>query len=186
MHTRPLGKNGFKVSEIGLGCWQLGAGWGKEIPKVKAFEILDEAVKQGIDFFDTADVYGAGRSEKLIGEFLKETGTTIRVATKFGRDRSVFPDKYTEDALRKSVEDSLTRLKVDALDLIQLHCIPTEELRKGEIFDWLRKLKEEGLIRTFGASVETVEEGLICLKQDGITSLQVILNIFRKKLIKEI
>ncbi len=186
MRKRQLGKNGFEVSEVGLGCWQLGAGWGRDIPKDKAFEILNEAVEQGITFFDTADVYGAGKSEKLIGDFLKETGLSIRVATKFGRDQSVYPDKYNEDALKKSVEDSMKRLGVDALDLIQLHCIPTEELKKGEVFDWLRKLKQEGLVKGFGASVETVEEGLICLQQEGLTSLQVIFNIFRQKLVSEL
>lgn len=186
MKNRILGKKGFQVSEVGLGCWQLGADWGQDISKEKAFAILNEAVEQGITFFDTADVYGLGKSEGFIGDFLKETKYPVRVATKFGRHSSVFPDQYSEEALRKSVHGSIERLGVDSLDLIQLHCIPTEELRKGEVFDWLRKLKDEGLIRAFGASVETVEEGLICLQQEGLCSLQVIFNVFRQKLVEEL
>ncbi|MEQ8337242.1 MAG: aldo/keto reductase [Cyclobacteriaceae bacterium] len=186
MHNRTLGKSGFQVSEVGLGCWQLGADWGQDISHNQAFSILEEAVGQGVNFFDTADVYGLGKSERFIGAFLKETKSPVRVATKFGRHSSVFPDQYTEEALRKSVEGSIERLGVDALDLLQLHCIPTQELKNGEIFHWLRKLKEEGLIREFGASVETVEEGLLCLQEEGLCSLQVIFNVFRQKLTEEL
>ncbi|WMI64903.1 aldo/keto reductase [Aestuariibaculum sp. YM273] len=181
-----LGQNGFEVSEVGLGCWQLGADWGQDLSKETAFEILNEAVKNGITFFDTADVYGNGKSEALIGEFLKTCNTPIRVATKFGRAANTYPDKYTKDVLRKTVQESLERLGVDSLDLLQLHCIPTEYLKEGEIFEWLRELKAEGLIQHFGASVETVEEGLICLEQEGLLSLQVIFNVFRQKLVSEL
>ncbi len=186
MNMRPLGENGFEVSEVGLGCWQLGADWGKSFSTEDGFAILQEAVDQGICFFDTADVYGNGKSESIIGEFLRQCKVPVRVATKFGRSDAVYPDRYTEAAMRESVEGSLERLGVDSLDLLQLHCIPTEVMRKGEVFDWLRRLREEGLIRTFGASVETVEEGLLCLEQEGITSLQVIFNIFRQKLVDEL
>nr|WP_319571188.1 aldo/keto reductase [uncultured Draconibacterium sp.] len=183
MKTRKLGKNGFDVSEVGLGTWQIGADWGKNFPSEKALDILTTAVENGTTFFDTADVYGAGQSEKFIGEFLKQTDRDIRVATKFGRGGDVFPDSYSKDAMRKSIEGSLSRLGVDALDLLQLHCIPTTELQKGDVFDWLRDFKSEGLIKTFGASVESVDEGLLCLEQEGIQSLQVIFNIFRQKLV---
>lgn len=181
-----LGKKGFEVSEVGLGCWQLGADWGKAISKDNAFEILNEAVKNGITFFDTADVYGNGKSETFIGEFLKVCDTPIRVATKFGRAGNAYPDKYSKDVLRKTVEGSLKRLQVDTLDLLQLHCIPSQYLKDGEVFNWLRDLQAEGLIKHFGASVETVEEGLICMKQEGLLSLQVIFNIFRQKLVSEL
>ncbi|WP_319501675.1 aldo/keto reductase [uncultured Draconibacterium sp.] len=183
MKTRQLGKNGFEVSEVGLGTWQIGADWGKNFPSEKALDILNTAVENGTTFFDTADVYGAGQSEKFIGEFLKQTDKNIKVATKFGRGGDVFPDSYSKDAMRKSIEGSLSRLGVDALDLLQLHCIPTRELQKGDVFDWLRDFKSEGLIKTFGASVESVDEGLLCLGQEGIQSLQVIFNIFRQKLV---
>lgn len=186
MKKRSLGKNGFEISEIGLGCWQIGANWGDEINKTKAFEILNEAVTNGITFFDTADVYGDGRSESLIGEFLKKSNAKIKVATKFGRASNVFPNNYTEQALIDSVDASCKRLNVDCIDVLQLHCIPTEILQKGEIFDWLRNLKKAGKITHFGASVESVEQGLLCIEQEEIQSLQVIYNIFRQKLTKEL
>ncbi len=186
MNTRILGNNGFEVSETGLGTWQIGADWGKKFSNNKALDILTTAVDNGITFFDTADVYGNGQSEEFIGEFLKNTDKDIRVATKFGRGADVYPSSYTKDAMRKSIENSISRLGVESLDLLQLHCIPTKEMQKGDVFDWLRDFKSEGLIKTFGASVESVEEGLICLKQDGIQSLQVIFNIFRQKLVTEL
>ncbi|WNH10516.1 aldo/keto reductase [Thalassobellus suaedae] len=186
MKIRKLGNKGFNVSEVGLGCWQLGADWGQDMSKENAFNILNEAVKNDITFFDTADVYGNGKSETLIGEFLKTCDTPIRVATKFGRAGDAYPDKYTKAVLRASVEASLKRLGVEALDLLQLHCIPTQYLRDGDIFDWLRELQQEGLIKHFGASVETVEEGLICMEQEGLLSLQVIFNVFRQKLVTEL
>lgn len=186
MKKRNLGNNGFEVSEVGIGCWQIGANWGHEIDKNKAFKILDEAVNNGITFFDTADVYGDGRSEALIGEFLKTTTADIKVATKFGRASNVFPNNYTEEALRASIKQSRKRLNVDCIDLLQLHCVPTEILKQGDIFNWLRRLKKEGEITAFGASVESVEEGLICIEQDELQSLQVIYNIFRQKLTKEL
>jgi len=186
MKHRLLGKSGFRVSEVGLGCWQLGADWGQDISQETGFNILNEAVKQGITFFDTADVYGNGKSEKLIGDFLKTTNAEIKVATKFGRAANAYPDKYSKAVLRQTIEESLKRLGVDALDLLQLHCIPIQYLKDGDIFDWLRELKQEGLIKHFGASVETVEEGLICIEQEGILSLQVIFNVFRQKLVNEL
>ena len=186
MKYRSLGNNGFKVSEIGMGCWQIGADWGKQIEEQEAQQILEEALKNDITFFDTADVYGDGRSEKILGDFFAENRDRIKIATKFGRNADVFPENYSEEALRHSVEQSRKRLGVDQLDLLQLHCIPEAELKKGAIFDWLRSLQKEGKIAHFGASVESVEEGLICLKQEGLQSLQVIFNIFRQKLEKEL
>lgn len=186
MRKRNLGNNGFEISEVGLGCWQIGANWGNEIDKKKAFEILNEAVNNGITFFDTADVYGDGRSEALIGEFLKNSNADIKVATKFGRGSDLFPNNYTEQALIDSVDASRKRLNVDCIDLLQLHCIPTEVLKKGEIFDWLRILKKDGKVTHFGASVESVEQGLLCIEQEELQSLQVIYNIFRQKLTKEL
>ncbi len=186
MKQNRLGKKGFEVSEIGLGCWQLGGDWGDGISNEKGFEILNTAVDNGVTFFDTADVYGGGKSERIIGEFLKNTAKQVRVATKFGRGDNVYPDKYTKDVMKKSIMASMERLGVESLDLVQLHCIPTSELVKGHVFDWLRDLKSEGLIKNFGASVETVEEGLICIQQEGLLSLQVIFNIFRQKLIGEL
>jgi aryl-alcohol dehydrogenase-like predicted oxidoreductase len=181
MKKRTLGNTGEKVSEVGLGCWQLGgAEWG-DVSDEQALAILGAAVDSGVTFFDTADVYGSGRSESLIGRFLKQGSKEVFVATKLGRTSDLYPDKYTERGVRAAIEASLARLGVEAIDLIQLHCVPTEVMRQGEIFEWLRKLREEGKIRNFGASVESIDEALVCLAQPGLTSLQIIFNIFRQK-----
>ncbi len=185
MNKRVLGKNGPQISEVGLGCWQLGSDWGDGIAESKAMDILQEAVDHGINFFDTADVYGNGRSEKLIGSFLRGQNN-VRVATKFGRGSDVFPNNYTKESLKAAIHSSCKRLGTESLDLLQLHCIPTEQLKRGEIFDWLRDVKREGLIQSFGASVETVEEGLICLEQEGIQSLQIIFKLIRQKPLDEL
>ena len=179
MNTRLLGKAGFSVSEIGLGCWQLGGDFGP-LTEATAHEILQAAVDSGITFFDTANVYGAGRSESLIGEFLKQTNNAIRVATKYGRG-DVYPDGYSLDSMRQAVDAARERLGVDRLDLLQLHCVPTAVLQAGEIFDWLRTLKDEGAIEHFGASVESDDQALLCLKQEGLLSLQIIFNVLRQK-----
>ena len=180
MNYRKLGKNGFDVSEIGLGCWQLGGDWGEAPGESRAFSILKTAVASGITLFDTADVYGSGRSEDLIGKFLSDTESEVRVITKYGQGAGVYPDNYTEHSLRQSVEGSLERLGVESLDLLQLHCIPESVLERGEVFNWLRKVKDEGLIKNFGASVETEKQGILCMKQEGLLSLQVIFNLFRQ------
>lgn len=186
MKQRNYGTLQTPISEIGLGCWQFGGDFGP-MPEERAMEIMSTAANGGITFFDTADVYGTGRSESLIGKFLKSyAGDPIQVVTKFGRAAEVYPDGYSEDAMRKSVDASRERLGVDSIDCLQLHCVPPKVLEDGQIFDWLRTLKSEGAIREFGASVETVSEGLICLKQEGLASLQVIFNIFRQKLVTEL
>ncbi len=185
MNVRILGQNGFEISEIGLGCWQFGGDFGP-ISDETAYTIMNTAVENGVTFFDTADVYGNGKSEELIGKFLRISGAEIKIGTKFGRGGDVFPDSYSEKNMRQSIERSIRRLGVGELDLVQLHCIPTSELRKGEVFDWLRKLKHEGLIKNFGASVESIEEGEICLEQEGLISLQVIFNIYRQKIADEL
>lgn len=186
MKTRPFGNTGWQVSEVGLGCWQIGgADWG-EIDEASAFAIMETAVDCGVNFFDTADVYGNGRSESLVGAFQKRWSVPITVATKVGRGAGLYPSGYTEARLRAATEASLQRLGVEALDLTQLHCIPTQVMSDGEVFGWLRQLKQEGKIKEFAASVETVEEALLCLEQEGLCSLQVIFNVFRQKLITEL
>lgn len=187
MKSRVFGRTGVAVSEIGLGCWQLGgADWG-DMDEAKAFDILQAAVDSGVTFFDTADVYGLGKSETFIGNFLKKTPKDIFVATKLGRlPEPGWPENFSAAGIRKHTEDSLRRLRVDALDLTQLHCIPTEVMRQGDVFDTLRALKQEGKIRNFGASVESMEEAQICLRQEGLAALQIIFNIFRQKPITEL
>jgi len=182
MKQRPFGRTGETVGEVGLGTWQLGgADWG-EVDEGNALETLRAAYDGGVNFFDTADVYGLGRSEELIGKFLRETGARAFVATKLGRfPEPGWPGNFSLDAVRAHTEASLRRLGVEAVDLTQLHCIPTDVLREGEIFEWLRTLRREGKIKHFGVSVETNEEALICLRQEGVASLQIIFNIFRQK-----
>ena len=181
MNQRPFDHTGRTVSEVGLGCWQLGGSdWGN-LDDDEAFAILNAAADGGIDFLDTADVYGDGRSETLIGEFLKERSDAFFVATKLGRSAQMYPDKYTEATVRQATEASLKRLGVEALDLTQLHCIPLEVMRQGDIFEWLRALRQEGKIKSFGASVESMEEALLYLEQEGLSSLQIIFNLFRQK-----
>ena len=182
MHHRDFGHTGARVSEIGLGCWQLGGSdWG-DVSDQQALDTLAAAVESGVDFFDTADVYGLGRSETLVGRLLKQTSAKVFVATKLGR----FPEpggsaNHSLATFRQHTEASLRRLGVDSLDLTQLHCIPTSVLLSGEPFDWLRTLKKEGKIRDFGASVESMDEALYCVAQEGVASLQIIFNIFRQK-----
>lgn len=186
MHKKPFGKEKTMVSEVGLGTWQIGGSWGTVEDKT-AMEILHTAADAGITFFDTADVYGDGRSEKLIGAFLKQHKEKIFVATKLGRGSTPgWPDNFTPEAMFRHTDDSLSRLGVEQIDLIQLHCIPLEVLADGAVFDVLRDLKKQGKIADFGASVESVEEALVCLKEEGIASLQVIFNIYRQKLITDL
>jgi aryl-alcohol dehydrogenase-like predicted oxidoreductase len=183
MNQRVFGKTGRSVNEVGLGAWQIGGNWG-DVSEDAALETLRAAVAAGTNFIDTADVYGDGRSETLIGKFLKETKArdSFFVATKLGRRGDPgWPENFTEATIRKHTEDSLRRLGVDAIDLTQLHCIPPDVLMSGEPFAALEKLKQEGKVRAYGASVEAMDEALWCCAQPGCASLQIIFNIFRQK-----
>ena len=185
MQQRILGKSGLKVSEVGLGCWQLGGDFGP-MNETVAHGIIESALECSINFFDTADVYGAGRSEQLLGSNLRSANKNALIATKYGRAAGTYPDGYALADLRDSVRRAQDRLQRDCIDLLQLHCVPQSILAHGAIFDWLRTIQQEGHIRWFGASVETVEEGLLCAEQDDLVSLQVIFNMFRQKLIDEL
>ncbi len=181
MQTRNFGRTGRAVGEVGLGTWQLGANWG-DVTEETALATLRAAAEAGTTFFDTADVYGAGRSETIIGRFLRETQAPAYIATKFGRfNPPGWPENFTRAAVRLHTEASLRRLGLEAVDLTQLHCLPLEVMRRGEIFEWLRELKQEGKIRDFGASVESMEEAAVCLQVEGLASLQIIFNLFRQK-----
>lgn len=185
MKYRNLGRTGVQCSEVGLGCWQFGGDFGPMADET-AHAIMEASLKAGVNFFDTADVYGGGHSETLVGVCKQRFDGALFVATKHGRGGGIHPDKYSEEILRKQVAQQRERLGVETIDLLQLHCVPTEVLRDGAIFGWLRKLRDEGIIRHFGASVETVEEGLICCEVEGLASLQVIFNIFRQKPAREL
>ncbi len=187
MDYRRFGK--ATVSAIGLGTWQFsGTDWG-EVPEEDAFAALEAAADTGITFIDTADMYGAGRSEQIIGRFLKarEDRGRFFVATKLGRRLDPgWPDNFSEDTMRRHTEESLGRLGVDALDLTQTHSLPLEVMQEGTIFANLRRQQEAGLIRTFGASVESIEEALVCLQTPGLASLQIIFNVFRQRPVEEL
>ncbi len=186
MKFRNFADTGEPVSEIGLGAWQLGADWG-DLNDASAERILAQAVDSGVTFFDTADVYGSGLSETRIGRFIKSRANKLFIATKLGRfPEPGGPDNFSLKQFRLHTENSLRRLGVDALDLTQVHCLPTEVLQQGDLFEWLRTLKKEGKIKRFGLSVESMEEAGICLKQEGVSSLQIIFNIFRQKPITEL
>lgn len=181
MNYRRFEKDGMGISEVGLGCWQIGGNW-SHVEEDVALSILRAAFESGVTFFDTADVYGNGRSEEIIGKFLKEIGNDeVFVATKIGRGE-MYPDNYTEKAIRRGIENSLRRLGVEALDLIQTHCIPYEAMHSGEVYEWLGKLVDEGKIKRIGASVETVDEANLLLDSlSCLYSLQIIFNVFRQK-----
>lgn len=180
---------GTKISEIGLGTWQLGsADWGVVDDK-EAFAILKSFTSNGGNFIDTADVYGMGISEQVIGRFKKTINEQLYVATKLGRrsDKGFGGSQnFTYDGMKRQVESSLENLDVPQLFLEQLHCIPTEELRKGLVFKHLQKLQKENYIAHWGVSVETSEEALLCLEQEGLASLQIIFNLFRQHVADEV
>ena len=175
-----------KVSEIGLGTWQLGADWG-DVDNSTAEKVLAAAIENGVNFFDTADCYGEGLSETRLGKFVKNLSSEVVIATKLGRfPRPGWPNNFSQEQFRKHTENSLKRLGIETLDLTQVHCPPTNLLQQGELFHWLRTLKQEGKIKQFGLSVESMEEAQICLQQKGLASLQIIFNIFRQKAITSI
>lgn len=184
MQERVLGRTGRDVSVIGLGCWQLGADWG-EVDEDDALGVLAAAHEAGVTFFDTADVYGDGRSERLVGRFLAGLPAGARrptVATKMGRraDPHV-AEAYTLDAFRAWTDRSRQNLGTDVLDLVQLHCPPTAVLGRDETYDALDTLVDESRIAAYGVSVETVDEALTAIARPHVASVQIILNIFRRK-----
>jgi aryl-alcohol dehydrogenase-like predicted oxidoreductase len=177
------------ASIVGLGCWQLGADWG-EVSEDAALAVLSAAFDAGVRFFDTADVYGDGRSERLIGRFLQELGSSadsVMVATKVGRRADPFaPATFTETNLRDWVDRSRRNLGVEMLDLVQLHCPPTATFHDDAVFDVLDRLCAEGAIAGYGVSVETCAEALTAIGRPGVASVQIILNAFRLKPLDEV
>ncbi len=182
MNYRILGNTGFNISEISLGTWQVGGKWGNEFSYENADSILNKAVDAGINFIDTADVYNEGKSEQAIGRLLRSRSERIYVATKCGRRLDPHTNEaYQPDVLRKFVEHSLKRMQLDTLDLIQLHCPPTQVYYRPEIFELFDRLKDEGKILNLGVSVEKVEEGLKAIEYSNVTTVQIIFNIFRHR-----
>lgn len=182
MKTRIFGRTGREVSEIGFGAWQIGANWG-HIDEADALGALRTALDSGITFIDTADVYGDGRSERLIAQVLKDhAGPRPFVATKAGRRLPAQTVAgYTKENLAGWIERSLKNLEVDTLDLVQLHCPPTDLYYHPEAFAALDDLKREGKIRDYGVSVERVEEAIKAIEYPGVVSIEIIYNIFRQR-----
>jgi aryl-alcohol dehydrogenase-like predicted oxidoreductase len=183
METRKLGRTGRHVSVVGLGCWQLGADWG-EVDEQDALGVLAAAADAGVTFFDTADVYGDGRSEKLIRTYLESGAAVpgITVATKAGRRADPFaPETFTQTNLRAWIDRSRENLGVETLDLVQLHCPPTPVYSDDAVFGVLDALVDEKAIAAYGVSVETVDEALTAIARPGVATVQIILNAFRLK-----
>jgi len=185
MHMNPAPRLGRDVSVIGLGCWQLGADWG-DVTDDTATAILDAAYDAGVTFFDTADVYGDGRSERTVGAF-RARHPEVFVATKMGRRANPHvPEAYTLDAFRAWTDRSRENLGVDTLDLVQLHCPPTEVFADPATYDALDTLVQEGRIAHWGVSVERCDEALEALRHEGLASIQIIVNLFRRKPLEEV
>ena len=186
MQTRTLGRTGRTVSIIGLGTWQLGADWG-EVDEADALAVLDAAFDSGVTLFDTADVYGDGRSESLIGRWLRaHPDADVTVATKMGRRMPQEPENYSLEHFRAWTDRSRANLGVDTLDLVQLHCPPTSVYADDRVFDALDTLVEEGAIANYGVSVEQVEEALAAIARPNVATVQIILNAFRLKPLDEV
>lgn len=182
MEQRILGRTGRRVGVVGLGAWQLGADWG-DVAEDDAMAVLHAAVDAGVTFIDTADVYGDGRSERLVGRLLRERPHAgLTVATKMGRraDPHV-PAAYTLDAFRAWNDRSRANLGVETLDLVQLHTPPSAVYDDDAVFDALDTLVDEGGIAAYGVSVETVDEALLAVERPGVATVQIILNAFRQK-----
>ena len=181
MEKRTLGGTGRDVSVVGLGTWQLGADWG-EVSHDEAIEVLDVAVAEGVTFFDTADVYGDGRSEQLIGEYLGDRPELdVFVATKMGRRVDQDPALFTLENFRAWTDRSRRNLGVDTLDLVQLHCPPTVVFSDDRVFDSLDTLVDDKAVAAYGVSVETVDEAMTAIARPHVASVQIILNAFRLK-----
>ena len=181
MKYRKFSDLGWKVSEIGIGCWAIGSEWGN-VSVEDAKEALYTSIDNGINFFDTADVYGDGRSEKIISEILKNSNEKIYVATKTGR--RLHPhnaDGYNLKNIESFIDRSLSNLGVDIIDLVQLHCPPTEICGKTETYEMMDEIVKKGKIKYYGVSVEKVSEALDAIKHPNVKSIQIIFNIFRQK-----
>jgi aryl-alcohol dehydrogenase-like predicted oxidoreductase len=181
MEQRVLGRTGRPVSVVGLGTWQLGADWG-DVSEDDALKVLRTAVESGVTFFDTADVYGDGRSERIIGRFgASNAGQGVMVATKMGRRVEQRPENYTMDNFRAWTDRSRVNLGVDRLDLVQLHCPPTAVFASDAVFDALDTLVAEDRIAAYGVSVETCDQALTAIARPAVASVQIIMNAFRRK-----
>jgi aryl-alcohol dehydrogenase-like predicted oxidoreductase len=180
MRYRRLGKTGWDVSEIGFGAWAVGGSWG-ETDDEESLAAMHAAVDAGVTFFDTADVYGDGRSERLIARLLKERSERLVVATKFLRREPLDVSRLTYENLRRWLDRSRENLDVETVDLVQLHCPPWDAYYEPAVFEACERLVEDGVLRHYGVSVEKVESALKAIEYPGVVSVQIIFNIFRQR-----
>jgi aryl-alcohol dehydrogenase-like predicted oxidoreductase len=186
MEQRMLGRTGVPVGVVGLGTWQLGADWG-EVHEGDALDVLLEAADAGVNFFDTADVYGDGRSERIIGQFRRSpAGSNVTVATKMGRRMAQDPANFTLDNFRAWTDRSRENLGVDTLDLVQLHCPPSPVFSSDAVFDALDTLVQEKRTAAYGVSVETCQEALTAIARPGVATVQIIFNVLRLKPLEQV
>ena len=183
MNYRKFSDLGWNVSEIGLGCWQLGWGWGEVISNNNAKEILKKTLDKGINFFDTSDTYGDGRSEKFLSEMIKSTSERLYVSTKLGRRvrGTNYAKGYKQEPMEEFVDRSLLNLGVESIDLLQLHCPPSDVILKKETYEMMDKIVKKGKIMHYGVSVWTVSDALEAIKNPSVKSIQLVFNIFRQK-----
>ena len=180
MKKRTLGKTGYEVSEVGFGAWGIGGDWGA-VEDSESLAAMHAAVDAGVTFIDTADVYGDGRSERLVGRLLRERSEPLVVATKFGRRAPLDLANYTYENFRGWIERSRENLGVESVDLVQLHSLSWETYYTPSVFEACDRLVEEGLIRAYGVSVERVEEGLKAIAYPGVATVQIVFNLFRQR-----
>ena len=181
MKFREFSDIGWRVSEIGLGCWAIGSEWG-DVSKEDATEVLNTSLDNGINFFDTADVYGDGRSEQFVGELLKSTSEKIYVATKSGRRLDPHNSEgYNPQNIESFIDRSLKNLGVECIDLLQLHCPPSDVCSKKETYEMMDDIVKKGKILHYGVSVEKVSEAIDAIQFTNVKSIQIIFNMFRQK-----
>lgn len=186
MKYRTLGKTGWKVSEISLGTWQVGGKWGSAFDESLAESIINTAIDEGINFIDTADVYSTGKSESAVARIVKSRTERIIVATKIGRRLNPHnTDGYSRTNLHRFVNEALANMNRETIDLVQLHCPPTEVYDREDVFAAMDELKQDGKIRHYGVSVETVEEAMKAIQYPGVSTVQIIFNLMRMKPLEE-
>lgn len=183
MDTRPLHRDGPQVSEVGFGAWAIGGDWGPTDDD-ESIAAMETAVRSGVTFFDTADVYGDGHSERLVGRIA--AANDVVVATKMGRRADLAPANWTHDQFLSWLDRSRRNLGVDHIDLVQLHCVGDEVFGLAPVWEVLRGLQADGVIGAFGVSVETVDEARAALEVEGLATIQLIANLFRMKPVDQV
>jgi len=182
MKYRKFSDLGWNVSEVGLGCWQIGWCWG-DVTEHDARELLKKSLDKGINFFDTSDTYGDGRSERFLSEIIKSTSEKIYVTTKLGRRirGTNYPKGYKQEPMEEFIDRSLMNLGIECIDLLQLHCPPSEIIFKKETFEMMDKIVKKGKVKNYGVSVHKISDAMEAIKNPNVKSIQLVFNIFRQK-----